>query len=260
MTALKVENYRAFFIDLDGVLVRSSTPLPGVDKTLRKLKKNGQVIIFSNNSILSRKTLSHRLNKKGLHIEPEEIVNSAYVVARYLSDIAGPTGVFVIGEDGIKDELKLAGHRLVKPEEAKYLVVGMDRQISYQKLSQALKALRKGAVFIASNADPVFPTLNGIIPGAGSMVGAIEGMGYPPKKIVGKPSSTATKIAMETAGVCNPDECLIIGDRIDTDIAAARKMRMHSSLVLTGVTRREDLKESDIQPTWVMENLTSLLE
>lgn len=260
MTDLKIENYQAFFVDLDGVLVRASTPLPGADKTLKKLKKSGRLIIFSNNSTLSRKALSGKLNKKGLHVEPEEIVNSAYIVARYLLDITGPTGVYVIGEHGIKDELKLAGHRLVKPEEAKFLVVGMDRQISYQKLSQALKALRKGAVFVASNADPVFPTPNGLIPGAGSMVGAIKGMGYPPKEIVGKPSSIATKIAMETAGVGDPSECLLIGDRIDTDIAAARKMNMHSSLVLTGVTKREDLKESHIQPTWVISNLASLLD
>lgn len=259
MVSPKIENYRAFLIDLDGVLVCLSEPIPGATKVLKKLKETGRTVIFSNNSTSSRKTFSARLKELGFKVEPEEIANSAYIVSRYLSGVAGSTTVFVIGEDGLKEELKLLGHRVIRPEKAKFLVVGMDRQLTYRKLSQALKALVSGADFVASNDDSTYPTPNGLIPGAGAVVGAIEGMGYSPKKIVGKPSSIAMKVAMETAGVTDPGECLLIGDRLETDILASQRVEMDSVLVLTGVTSGEDLRRSDIQPTWVIDDLTKLL-
>jgi HAD superfamily hydrolase (TIGR01450 family) len=135
----------------------------------------------------------------------------------------------------------------------------MDRKLTYQKLSRALQALLQGADFVASNDDSTFPTPYGIIPGAGAIVGAIKGMGYQPKEVVGKPSSISMNIAMQAAGVRNSKECLLIGDRLETDIFAAQQVGMDSVLVLTGVTSRKNLKQSDIQPTWTVENLTRLL-
>lgn len=258
MLNLKIENYRAFFIDLDGVLVRDSEPLFGAVDFLQKLKEIGEVNIFSNNSTRSRESFSAHLLGLGFSVEPKEVVNSAYIVSRYLLEKAGPARVFVIGEEGLKQELELSGHRLVNPKEAQFLVVGMDRKLTYGKLSQALNALLQGAEFIASNDDSTFPTPNGLTPGSGAIVGAIKGMGYAPKEVVGKPSPIAMEVAMETVGIKDPKKCLLIGDRLETDILAANQAGMNSVMVLTGVTSREDLKESDIQPTWIIENLTKL--
>lgn len=186
-------------------------------------------------------------------------MNSAYVAARHLLKQAGPSPVFVIGEGGLRRELELAGHRLTGPEEARFLVAGMDRQLVYEKLSQALQALLHGARFIATNADRTFPALQGQKPGAGAVVGAISGMGFPPEEIVGKPSPIALQVALETAGVSDPREGLLIGDWLETDILGAQRMGMDSVLVLTGIASPEDLEGGEIRPTWTVESLAALV-
>ena len=252
-------DYRAFLIDLDGVLVRGGEPLPGAAEALQRLKEIGRVVVFSNNSTRSRRKFAARLSALGFKIGPEEIVNSAYIVAQRILRLAGPSEVYTIGEEGLREELELASHRLAPPEEAEFLVVGMDRQLSYEKLSQALRALLRGARFFATNADPTFPTPEGLLPGAGAVVGAIAGMGFPPEEVVGKPSKVAFAVAMETLEVESPKECLLIGDRLETDILGAARLGMDSVLVLTGVTSREDLEKGEIRPTWTAEGLAALI-
>ncbi|MBI1743219.1 HAD-IIA family hydrolase [Candidatus Acetothermia bacterium] len=256
---LNLENYRAFLVDLDGVLIRSFEVLPGAPQALEKLKKMGRVIIASNNSTRSRASFADGLQKLGFAVEPEMIVHSAYIIARYLLEQAGPSPVFILGEDGLREELELAGHRMADPDRAKFVIAGLDRALTYEKLSRALRALRHGARCLATNADPTFPTPTGQIPGAGAIVGALTGMGFSPIEILGKPSRIAFQIAMQAAGVQNPKECLVIGDRLETDILGAQRMGMDSVLVLTGVTAKEDLERSELQPTWLMESVAALV-
>jgi len=273
-TELKLElaRYRAFLVDLDGVLIRGQEPLPGAAEALQRLKELGRVIVFSNNSTRSRRAFAERLTQLGLALTPEEIVNSAYIAAQHLRGLAeagagaGSAQVYVIGEEGLREELELAGHRLVPPEEAEFLVVGLDRALTYEKLAGALRALLRGARFIATNVDPTLPAPGGLLPGAGAIVGAIQGMGFPPEVVVGKPSIIAFKVALATAGV-SPEECLVIGDRLETDILGANRAGLDSVLVLTGVTKREDLErqergegKQDGKPTWIVESLPALVE
>ncbi|HIC96739.1 TPA: HAD-IIA family hydrolase [Candidatus Bipolaricaulota bacterium] len=255
----KLEDYRAFLVDLDGVLVRGGKPLLGAVAALNRLKALGRVIIFSNNSTRSRRAFAERLQGLGFAATPEEVVNSAYILGQRLIELAGPSSVFMIGEEGLKEELELAGHRLVGPEEAHFLAVGMDRDLNYEKLTKALVALRRGARFLAANADPTYPTAEGEVPGAGAVVGAITGMGFPPEEVVGKPSIIAFEVAMEAAGITSSRECLLIGDRLETDILGANCAGMDSILVLTGVTSWEDLERSEIRPTWTAEGLAELV-
>ncbi|MGQ9477002.1 MAG: HAD-IIA family hydrolase [Candidatus Bipolaricaulia bacterium] len=256
----KLRNYRAFLIDLDGVLIRGSLPLPGAAEALERLRElGGKVLIFSNNSTRSRRAFAQRLQGLGFAIESEEVVNSAYILGQRLLELSGPSRAFMIGEEGLKEELELAGHHLVGPEEADFLVVGMDRQLTYEKLRQALRVLRRGARFLAANADPTFPTPEGEVPGAGAIVGAITGMGFPPEEVVGKPSPIAFRVALQAAGVSNARNCLVIGDRLETDILGAREAGLDSALVLTGVTSREELERSPIRPTWVAASLAELV-
>jgi HAD superfamily hydrolase (TIGR01450 family) len=254
-----MQRYRAFLVDLDGVLVRGSQPLPGAPEALRKLHTLGRVVVFSNNSTHSRRAFAERLRAFGFEISPERIVSSAFIVARYLLERSGPSPVYAIGEEGLREELTAAGHELVSPEEADFVVAGLDRGFRYEQLTDALRALLRGARFIAANADPVYPTAEGLIPGAGAIVGAIRGMGYPFEEIVGKPSPSAFRVAMDTAGVKNPKECLVIGDRLDTDIEGAKHAGMDSVLVFTGVTRLEDVIHSETQPTFTAESLAALV-
>ncbi|MCR4403960.1 MAG: HAD-IIA family hydrolase [Candidatus Acetothermia bacterium] len=251
--------YRAFLVDLDGVLIRGGQPLPGAVEALQRLRELGRVIVFSNNSTRSRRAFAARLQREGFAVAPEEVVNSAYILGRRLLELSGPSKVFMIGEEGLKEELELAGHRLVGPEEANFLVTGMDRELSYEKLLLALRALRRGARFFAANADPTYPTPEGEVPGAGAVVGAIQGMGFPPEEVVGKPAEVAFRVALEAAGVKDPRDCLVIGDRLETDVLGARRAGLESALVLTGVTSPDELEESPIRPTYVAESLAALV-
>lgn len=233
--------------------------MPGAAQALESLKARGHVILLTNNSTRSRSDTARRLRERGLSISAENVVTSSYVAARYLKEKFGPRRVWPLGEAGLREELAAAGHSLTSPQEAEWIVAGMDRALSYHKLTQALRGLLGGARFLATNRDATFPTPEGLLPGAGATVGAVEGMGFPPELVVGKPSPIAFHIALEVAGV-EPEAALMVGDRLETDILGAQGVGMDTALVLTGVSRIEDIPRLGIRPTWVAENLLALAE
>ena len=259
MSKLKLNEYEYFFVDMDGVIVRTDQLVEGAVDSLRDLRDFGDIFVLSNNSTRTREKFSNNLAGLGIQVSAHSIINSAFVLAKYLQETRGSTRAFVVGEEGLDRELELMGHEVVDPSEAEVIAVGMDRGISYEKLDGALSALNSGAEFYATNADKTFPTPEGESPGAGASVGAIEGMGFDPDQIVGKPSSVAAEIAMEVAGTGDPEECLVIGDRLETDILMAERAGMDSALVMTGVETRESLEASKIEPTYVFENLQELV-
>jgi len=253
-----LERFSALILDVDGVLVKGREPIPGAQEALKLLRKHGRVLLLTNNSTRSRAETARRLSQLGLAVSPEEVVTSSYVAARYLRDKFGPSRVWVVGEEGLREELSLAGHTLVDPERADWIVAGMDRELSYRKLCLALQGLLAGARFLATNRDATFPTSEGLLPGAGATVGAIEGMGFPPEQVVGKPSPVAYQIALEVAGV-PPKEALMIGDRLETDILGAQRVGIDTCLVLSGISRREDVARSGIKPTWLTKDIVTLV-
>ena len=259
MNGLDFNNYKAIYVDMDGVVVRSSQLIPGTPESLNYLGDFGDVFILSNNSTRSREKFAKHLEDLGISLPPGSVINSAFVLAKYLLEHDGPSDTFVVGEEGLGEELELMGHKIVNPEDAQVLAVGMDRNISYEKLDGALSALNSGVKFYATNNDKTFPTPDGESPGAGASVGAIIGMGFEPKRIVGKPSSITAEIAVEVAGIDSPGDCLVIGDRLETDILMANRAGMDSALVLTGVETRKSLNKSDIEPTYVFEDLQKLV-
>ncbi len=259
MKKFELKNYEAIFVDMDGVIVMSNRLIPGAAEGLRGLGEFGELYILSNNSTKSREKFAERLADLGLEFEAGGIINSAYVLARYVMELRGITKAFVVGEEGLDRELEEVGHRIVEPKESEIIAVGMDRGITYDKLDRALTGLLYGARLYATNSDKTFPTQDGEAPGAGASVGAMRGMGFEPEKIVGKPSKVAAEVAMEVAGVDEPDKCLVVGDRLETDILMANREGMDSALVLTGVETRESAENSDIKPTYVFEDLRDLV-
>ena len=252
-----LERFSAFILDVDGVLVKGSEPIPGAQEALKLLRKHGRVLLLTNNSTRSRAETARRLRELGLDIDPNDTVTSSYVAARYLREEFGPSRVWVVGEEGLREELSLAGHTLVDPGQAEWIVAGMDRELSYRKLCRALQGLLAGARFLATNRDATFPTPEGLLPGAGATVGAIEGMGFPPEQVVGKPSPIAYRIALEVAGV-PPEEALMVGDRLETDILGAQRVGIATCLVLSGISRGEDVTRSGIKPTWLAQDIGAL--
>ena len=250
--------YNGFLLDIDGVLLRGGRALPGAKDALAELRKLGPVLLLTNNSTKSREGTARRLREAGIPVEPTEVLPSSYVAAKFLGQRFGLLRFWYIGEEGILEEMAAAGHTLVSPEEAEWIVVGMDRSLTYEKLAQALRALLRGARLLATNEDPTFPTPDGLVPGAGAVVGALRGMGFPPEFVVGKPSPIAFQVALEVLGLA-PSQVLMIGDRLETDVAGAQALGMDTALVLSGVTKLEDLKDARIRPTYVAWDLAALV-
>jgi arabinose operon protein AraL len=250
--------YRAFLVDVDGVLTRGNEALPGAAAGLAALRRRGRTLVLTNNSTRSRDELARHLQTLGFCVGPEDVVGSAFLAARYLSMRYGPSAVWVLGEAGIRCEMAAAGHRVVEdPREAAWVVVGMDRHVTYQKLSHALDALVHGAKVLATNEDATFPASAGPVPGAGALVGALRGMGFPPECVVGKPSSVAFEVALDVCGV-QPDCVLMIGDRLETDVAGANAAGIDSALVLTGVCTEADARKGVVRPRWLATSLAEL--
>ena len=252
-----LDRYRIFLLDIDGVLVRGGEPIPGAAEAVQALQSRGDVLLLSNNSSRSRVGVAEHLREQGFAFQPEKVVPSSYVVARYLLEKEGPLAVWTIGVVGLAEELALAGHQIVPPEKADWLVVGVCWNFRYPMLAEALRFLLDGGRHIATNKDGTYPTPDGPKPGAGAMVGALEGMGFAPYAVIGKPSEIPYRIALEQVDV--PKEAVLtIGDRLETDILGAQNAGIDSALVLTGISTREDIGGQEIRPTWIAEDLAAL--
>jgi len=252
-----LQRYKAFLLDIDGVLVRGGKAIPGAAAALEELRKIGPVLLLTNNSTKSRQGTAERLSAAGIPARPEEVLPSSYLAAQFLRERFGSVRFWHIGESGILEEMCAAGHVPVGPMEAEWIVVGLDRDVNYEKLTLALRALLRGARLLATNEDATFPTPEGLIPGAGAIVGALRGMGFPPEFVVGKPSPIAFEIALGLLRA-KPEEVLMIGDRVDTDVAGAAKLGMDTALVLSGVAKEEDI-QGDLRPNYLARDLLSLL-
>ena len=249
--------YRGFVLDMDGVIVRGGRAVPGAAAAIRRLRSLGELVFLTNNSTRAPKEVAVRLTGLGIQVREEEILTSSWIAATLLQRFAGSVSVFVLGEPGLEAELVRLGHRLADPDEAEWVVVGMDRGITYDRLASALKALGNGASLLATNTDPTFPGDGGESPGAGAMVGALRGMGYVPDAVAGKPERVAFDLALDRLGMERSD-VLAVGDRLETDIVGAANADMDSALVLTGVTSEAMLERAEVHPTWVCASLEAL--
>ena len=259
------ERYKVFIFDIDGVIWIGGKPLPQASKTLRTLIKYGKrVILLTNNSTRSREEYYSKLKKLCNELSINDIITSGYATATFLRSEFGKLRLYVIGEMGLARELVLQGHVLLS-EDAKQsfidaVVVGLDRQLHYSRLSKGLRAILNGSLFIATNEDPTVPAENGVEPGAGAIIAALSvAARRRPDYVIGKPNKYIFEIALK--GVAVPrDEVLVIGDRIDTDIVGAKSIGAASALTLTGVTSEHELKMSDIKPDYVLKSLNDLFK
>ncbi len=253
MKPWNLNDYDAFFVDVDGVLVHDTQPIEGAVEAFRALQEIGQVFILTNNSTRSRQQHAERLCELGFNVQPSDVVCSSYVAAEYLREMCGSSTVWPLGESGLTDELLSSGHQIAsQPERAQWVVAGMDRTIDYQKLADGLRALAAGAQLAATNQDGTYPTPGGLMPGAGAIVGALRGMGFDPSVTVGKPEITSYRVAK---AMTPTDKILMIGDRLETDILGGIRSNLDTLLVLTGISQEAEIEESGIHPTWIAESL-----
>jgi NagD protein len=253
--------YKGFIFDLDGTVYRGEEIIPGADETVLALRKAGKKVAFlSNKPLYTREDYAKKLTKLGIPTDANEVINSSYVMVMYLLEASPRAKIYVIGEMPLKNELKKAGFRITEdPREIQYVVVAFDRTFNYDKLNIAFQAIRYGAHFIATNPDKTCPVEDGEIPDCAAMIGAIRAAtGKRPEVIVGKPSTVMMEVILSLLEV-RASDCLIIGDRLSTDIAMGKNSGISTALVLTGVTKREDLKNSIVHPDYVLESIRDVL-
>lgn len=257
--------FDTFVFDLDGVVYRGKHPLPHAIEVLNLLQDSGRWVFFlTNNSGATREQYAEKLQSMGVEAQPEQFITSAWATALYLQRaLDRGARLFVVGEPGLKQELCAAGFEVVEsvePEIPAAVVVGIDRAFSYERLAQAQYAILNGALFIATNADATYPAEDRLLPGAGTMVAAIAtATGHKPR-IIGKPNPQILQPYIER-GQIRPEQTLLVGDRLDTDIALANLLHIPCALVLTGVSTREDVACAPLEqlPQWVLNDLADLL-
>ncbi|WP_372339209.1 HAD-IIA family hydrolase [Cohnella sp. WQ 127256] len=254
-------DFDGYFFDLDGTILLGDALLPGVSETLAALRDQGKKILFlSNTTTRTRGECQLRLKRLGLECHLEEVVTAAYAAAVYLREEKPEIHVLVIGEPAMICELDEQGiSHTEDPLEATHVLVGMDMHFNYSKLHQAMKAIRNGAVMIAANPDPCCPVDGDLIPDTWAMVQAIEAAsGTKPLAVIGKPSKHFGAKALESGGLSS-ERCLMIGDRLETDILFGSINGLSTALVLTGVTSEGDIRQSQVQPDYVWASMEELL-
>lgn len=249
--------YDVVLFDLDGTIYRGDAAIPEAPEAVARARAAGVRPVFvTNNSSRTQAAVAAHLSAVGVRATPAEVETSAVVTARLLA-VRGVGSAFVIGEDGLLEALRDAGVNVVDHEETTVdvVVVGFDRGLDYEKLRRACLLVERGAALVATNADPSFPAADGLWPGAGALLAAVEATTERTAEVIGKPASPLLEAALERGGGGVP---LVVGDRLDTDIAGAAGLGWESLLVLTGVTTRDQLRAEGLQPTFVAEDLRDL--
>lgn len=256
----KLWSIKAFVIDMDGVLYVGQQRLPGARQFLSYLEEQDiPFILATNNSTLTPTQYVAKLGAMGIEVTEDRILTSGQATALYLSQVAPARArLYAIGEAGLISPLKEQGFHLTE-EEVDYVVVGLDRQLTYEKLEIATLAIRAGATFIGTNPDTTLPTEQGLVPGTGATLAALEAATGASPLIIGKPEPILLRLAMEKMGL--PSEgTAIIGDRLETDILGGREAGVITILVLTGISDREELTTSPHQPDFLFDSIGDFLD
>ncbi len=260
-------------IDLDGVVYRGKDPIPGVAALLQDRAAQGDAIVYvTNNSMHYRADYVDRLAGMGAPVAADRVVSSPRATALYLQEHQpGVRRALTIGASGLERELGDVGISVITANDAaarmeaegidgyaaagrpQAVVVGLDPGVTYMRLAAAVDCVRAGALFVATNRDPLYPTERGLQPGAGSIVAAVEVAGGASPLVIGKPQPLLLETAAR-AGGGTIDDAVMLGDSLVSDIAAARAVGCRSILILTGVTTRAeaDAAPPELQPTWVV--------
>jgi arabinose operon protein AraL len=250
---------KGVIFDLDGTVYLSDHLIPGARQVIELLRGQGQRMVFvSNKPLQSRTDYAAKLTRLGVPTHPDDVINSSLVLTRYLGREMPGVTVFAIGEPPLLEELAASFRLSEDPDEIEVVIASFDRTFDYRKLNIGFQALRHGARFFATNADATCPIAGGEIPDAAAVIGALEGCSKRKVElVVGKPSPLIVEVALEQLGL-PAGECLMVGDRVETDILMGHRAGMTTALVLTGVTRRADLAHAPAQPDYVLESIAEV--
>lgn len=249
-----MRKYNGYLIDLDGTMYKGTELIHEAAEFVKQLRNlNIPYLFVTNNSSRTPAQVAEKLRAFSIPTEDEQVFTTSQATANYIYDLNKDASIYVIGEEGIRTAIAEKGFRLAE-ENADVVVVGIDREISYEKFAVACLAVRNGATFISTNGDIAIPTERGLLPGNGSLTSVIAVSTQTRPIFIGKPESIIMEQALAVLGTTK-EETIMVGDNYDTDILAGINAEMDTLLVHTGVTKKEHLPSIKVKPTYIVDSL-----
>ena len=249
---------RAWLMDMDGVLVHEEHAIPGAPEFLARLRELAlPYLVLTNNSMFTRRDLAARLRVSGIAIPEESIWTSALATAKFLEDQRPGGSAYVVGEVGLTTALHEAGYTMTD-HDPDYVVLGETRTYSFERITKAIRLIVNGARFIATNPDNIGPTPEGPLPATGSVAALISRATGVEPYYVGKPNPLMMRSALN-AIEAHSEHTAMIGDRMDTDVVSGLEAGLHTVLVLTGVTGRQEAERHPYRPSRIVDSVADLL-
>ena len=263
---MRLIKYSAVLLDGDGVLWKSNDPIPGINSFFDFLEEHKiKWALLTNNNTRTAQSYIDKLQGFGISAGPGSVFTSSTSTADYLLEKYGAgSKLHVVGMEGLTLTLLEAGFQITVGEEqpkdgVSAVVAGMDRELNHEKVKIAMRLILEGADFVATNTDPSYPTPEGINPGTGMVIGALQFTSGVKPYIAGKPYPAIFQTALK-ALKATVEDTLMVGDRLETDILGANQIGMHTAAVLTGVTSWEEIQRKDIKPDFIFQDITALQE
>ena len=248
---------KSYLIDMDGVIVRGNELVPGADAFIDRLHQRGiKFLILTNNPIYTPTDLQHRLQRIGVNLNPDHIYTSALATAAFLNSQKPNGTAFVLGESGLTEALHQVGFVLTE-HQPDYVVLGETVSYSYGRITQAVRLIKQGARFIATNPDPNGPGDGGLVPACGAIAALIASATGVAPYFVGKPNPLMMRTALRYLDE-HSENAVMVGDRMDTDIRVGTESGMDTVLVLSGVTTREMVVDFPYRPTRIVNSVADL--
>lgn len=254
--------YTTYLIDLDGVIYRGNELLPGAKEFVAWLEAQRKKYLYlTNNSFATAAQVLAKLNRLGIAADEAHMLTAGQAAVQYIARRCPNGSIYVVGEMPLIELVESQGMTVtpVDSPKADAVLVGLDRDFDYMKLNCAMNAVRAGALFLAINRDPLLPVKEGLIPGCGAMVAAIEAASGISPEVVGKPEPMLLQEAMRLLD-SRPDETVMIGDTLGVDILAGKNAGTHTLLVLSGSSSRADLASSQVQPDHVYDDIAAVVK
>ncbi|NHN40378.1 HAD-IIA family hydrolase [Halorubellus sp. JP-L1] len=254
-------NFDGVVFDVDGTILRGTTPIPGAAETVRAVRESGARVAFvTNNPTRTPASYVEKLADAGVPAAAEEVVTSGSATAAFLASEHAGDAAFVVGERGLHEQVADAGLRVVsEPPAADGVVASIDREFTYDRLAGALRAFERGVDwFVGTDPDRTIPTDEGLVPGSGAVVESVAAVAERrPDAVLGKPHPFTRDLVFDRLG-CDPADALVVGDRLDTDVAFGERAGATTVLVETGVATRADAAASDVTPDHVFAAVTGV--
>jgi len=245
---------RGLIFDLDGTIYRGAEQVPGAAQAIRFLRTHSIKCLFvTNRANRTPEEVAEHLRSYGIQCAPDEVLTSAQVAARHLAG----RSAYCIGEHGLTSALAAAGI-VITDDRPDCVIVSFDRSFSYEKLKKAVRLVRAGSKFVATNLDAYIQLEDGVWPGTGAIAAAIEMASGTKPVVMGKPEPLIFRMALEKMELAAA-EVINVGDNLATDIPAGLRAGIRSALILTGVSSRAEAASGPCRPTWIVEGYPDLV-